>query len=217
MKQALCIYLFLTYILCKAGDLVPQKPIKIDSPIINLINGTSLIDIESIINFRLKLREFNLGIPKKLCSYKGVEYSVHELGLLEDLPTADQEELKQTRDNAITLFEKFSEPHLKEAQASRHFTVKIIAKWLEQRGRPQSHLGEWSRHSAAEERALFRKEMVTFKKIDEFCDDLTLFLLDLIYSCDKSYQKYREKKAAENAGKKSESGEHFEAIDDTAS
>lgn len=190
----------------------PQKPLKIESPIINIINGTSFINIENIINFRLKIREFNWGVQKKLCTYKGNEYCVHELAQLEDSDT-DIASLKAALADTILLFEKISDPYLKDAQAGRHFTVKIIGKWMEQRDRPTSHLGEWSRTSPAEERALFRKEMTTFKKIDEFCNDLTLFLLDLIYSCDKSYQKYREKKAAENAGKKSEFGEQSEAID----
>lgn len=196
----------------------PWKPIKIDSPVINLVNGTAFIDIESIINLRLKIRSLDVGEPTKHCVYKGRLYSIKELAYLETLPDADNDALQKTLDETITLFEKISEPYSKHAQTGKHFSMKIINRWIEQRSRPTSHLSEWARNSFADERVLFRKEIINFKKFDEFCDDLTLFLLDLVYSCDISYQKYREKKAAEAAaalaaGKKSELDEHHDGIE----
>lgn len=195
-----------------------DKPIKIDSPIIGIINGTSLLDIEGIINLRLRVRCLDLGEPKKECYYKEHFYSLRELAALEDRPDADKDGLQKTLNEAITLFEKFSEPYAKEGQAGKQFSIKIIAKWIEQRGRHDSHLSDWSKNTIADERVLFRKEIVSFKKFSQFCDDLTLFLLDLIYSCDKSYQKYREKKAAAAAaaaaaGKKSEHDEYHDGIE----
>lgn len=189
-----------------------NKPIRIDSPVINLVNGTSFIDIEGIINFRLIIRHLDLGDQKKQCLYQGNYYSIRELATLEDDPSADKQALKKTLHDTITLFEKYSDPYIQDAQAGKQFSMKIIARWMEQRNRPNSHLGEWSRNSAADERVLFRKEIVTFKKFDEFCDDLTLFLLDLVYSCDISYKKYREKKAAAHAANANKS----ESTDTTA-
>jgi len=86
-------------------------------------------------------------------------------------------------------FIKFSDAFLaKEAQFIQKIVVKIIHNWAHKSGRHNSLLLQWG---AIDEKTLFRK--ISAPELGQFCIDLKNFLYDLLFSCPKAREQFKNK------------------------
>jgi len=84
-------------------------------------------------------------------------------------------------------FMNFTRPLLGQAAAARRTNLHLIQEWCAKTNRPHSLLLNWG--AIEEEAALLRASAIEFK---QFCNDLKDFLHDLMYSCPKGRQLFKE-------------------------
>ena len=92
-------------------------------------------------------------------------------------------------DMMIADFMQFSDDFLaKEAQFIQKIIIKIIHSWSHKSGRHNSLLLQWG---AVDEKALFKK--ISAPELGQFCIDLKNFLYDLMFSCPKAREQFKNK------------------------
>lgn len=177
-----------------AADTRKIQSIVINSEVLRLIDGTSFINIAQILHFGHQIRILQYGAkdeatgkPVGILIVNGKHYSLKQLIELEKETVQNYKEVLA---EAINYFTKVSEPYLEEAKGTKEYMVDLIQKWSKQRNKPSTPLLEWSKLECSEQEA-FRRNVLTLTDLDEFCDDLTLFLADLIRSCEKSWKQYK--------------------------
>ena len=195
MKKIIIALAFLLPFSLSAAE--KQKPIVIDSDVLRFIDGTPFIDIAQILHFGHQIRVLQNGEKDEksgklvgILTYKSERYTLKQLVELEKTLLSEARSFKEVLNEAISYFEKVSIPYLDEAKGSKHYMIDLIQKWSRQRHKPSTPLLEWSKLEGSEQEA-FRRNVKTCTHLDEFCDDLTLFLIDLIRSCEKSWKQYR--------------------------
>lgn len=86
-------------------------------------------------------------------------------------------------------FIRFSDKFLaKEAHFIQKIVIKIIHTWAHKSGRKNSLLLQWG---TVNEKELFRK--ISAHELKQFCLDLKNFLYDLMFSCPKAREQFKEK------------------------
>lgn len=216
MKKLLA-YLFLATLPCGAAA---RDHITMDSTVLHLVDGTSLIEVGQLFLFGKNLsallrgaksfeqahqiaEAFNLTLTHPLEEFNkctdGVGmiwcvdgyYSIKDLVIAEAEGKFPQADLDAAMDHMANHFEKFSEDYIKEIQVGKEFMVQLIENWSELRGRQDTILLDWSKTDQGEKEMLY-KTLTSFKLIDIFVKDLLTFLADLVENCPKSHKKYRD-------------------------
>lgn len=197
---------FLFYLLASSLFLVAeQKPTKIDHKLVDVIDGTSRVDIQKMLVIEQgihHLLEGKKGEP--LISYKGKYHTARALLKLEhslkgnkDYNQRTQKTLKHAVDEAITLFEGYTADYMKEAQGWKTQTLKLITQWSKQVNRDDTLLLEWGNQKDGTEYEETRRMLPDFEHYVSFLEDLGTFMRDLRFSCKKSYKMFRESQREE--------------------
>ncbi len=173
----------------------------IESRLLAMIDGTSLIDIGSIMNFARKARVIHHGkLDKETHESNGVinffdgTKTVVELAELERTTTDPRilAELENAKKHALKKFSEISDPYMEAVKGTKAYMIELIETWSHIRDRKDSELLDWSKLDESQEMNAFHTNMKTFAQIDIFLRDLTCFLGDLVRSCKKSWADYKE-------------------------
>lgn len=165
-----------------ASDTITPCILNIDT--LKMVDGTALVNLVEIMKFKAKIA----GILKQkitdTCSFKDL------VKLEGQLPVADRAVAVQ---RFITQFEKTAQPYLKDIHVARDIIKPCIERWTQQRARPSSLLPllKSNEFQPGKEHGLFVKHITSLKILDQFLEDLHLFLLDFTASLPKSLAKYQ--------------------------
>lgn len=161
-----------------------QAPIILNVDTLKMVDGTPLVDLVEIVKFKAKIRKMLDQRITDRCSFK-------DLVKLElQLSAADRTVAVQ---RFITQFEKTAQPYLKDIHVARELINPCINAWAKQRQQPNTLLRvlNTSEFQPGKEHALFVKHITSLKALDQFLEDLHLFLNDFIASLPKSFAKYQ--------------------------
>lgn len=191
--------------------------ITIDSPVLNLVDGTALINVEQMMHFGKNLlilmnggtkeqieyltKRYNLNHPYTfdwseskthgIIPFNGRYYTLRELA--EEESHNENDQLQEALQETLKIFEAFSEPYVEQVNTGKHYLVRLIERWSNMRSKKDTALLEWARVESGSEQSELRKNIVSFRALDKFCTDLTIFLADMIQSCPKSFKIYKER------------------------
>ncbi len=198
----------------------PTKPVALDSAVLRLVDGTSMICIEQVFSYaqnliilssgaknlqtalRLaKLYDFplpyefseNTSGPTRfgLLPYQGTYKTMQELTLIEKELGGMDSDLTDSFEYLKQDFELLSIEYLAELQKNKAFMTPLIKNWSIVRNRPNSILLQWSSIANNEKEAL-SSMLTNFSISATLVEDLLLFLSDLVQNCPKSHKAYRE-------------------------
>jgi hypothetical protein len=207
MKK-LCALLLFACLPLTAEISLKIQPVKIYSGVLGLVDGTPFIDIGNMMWFtreiyRLETKgttalENSTGLKQVFTiESNGVCYSLEQLVELEQ---NNDPRVPQLLEQAYIAFESISDPYLEQAKAAKPLMIQLIKDWSNLRSKPHSHLLGWS-HTDGNEKELFKKNVNTAAKLLDFCEDLRIFMFDLMHTCEKSLNDFKEtyKKQREQA------------------
>jgi hypothetical protein len=196
-----------------------EKVIRLESPVIKLSDGTFINadKIEFIRKFRRTLLSFILGdqLPnnqrKGRYLFYGKWHSIESLACIEqELMSALQVErnnekkvaieeqlcaLKELLTHAKADFIVQSSEFIESGRGSKNITIVLIQEDCLQRNRPDSLLLDWARTKEGQESTMFEQQITSFGNYYHFLTDLVNFLLDLVHSCPKAEQQFKERVA----------------------
>jgi len=176
-----------------------MKPITIDDPVLNMLDGTDFIHIGNMKYIGNQLMDMLSKRPQLYFKVDGTYRTIRELSALEqsyedagELTGEVQEALDEARREALHVFVAISEPYVEEIKAAKGYMTKIIKNWSEKRECPDTYLLAWAELEDNEEEALYQG-IRSCRELEIFVTDLSTFLLDLIKNCPKSLKQYNEK------------------------
>ena len=183
-----------------------EDKIVIKSDVLKIIDGTSFVNIGEIVRFGIQIKTLWKGKKDRstgniigLIEYEGQFYTVEQLALLEKSPSAlNMVALDEALNLAVEHFQSIAEPYLEQAKGTKKYMVALIEQWSKQRNKPDTALLEWSKQDNNEKEA-FQENVQSFGNLNDFLEDLILFLTDFISSCPKSNEKYEAAKLAVHA------------------
>lgn len=177
-----------------AAETNQVAPIDINSPALHFVDGTPFIKINLMIYFaRLlhKMQEDGRLVHENhelVIQWQNKTCGLKVLAQLEK--ESPEINLTKVLDHALTIFDEISAPYLEEIRSAKQYMVLLIKQWSVQRQRSHSLLLNWASIEGHNEHAEFRKVVTTITQLDEFCDDLILFLRDLMHTCKLSRQQF---------------------------
>lgn len=159
-------------------------PIILNVDTLKMVDGTPLINLVEIVKFKAKIRNMLDQKITNNCSFKDL------VKLESQLSAADHTVAVQ---RFITQFEKTAQPYLKDIHVASTIIGPCIDSWTRQRNKTHTILRmlNTSEFQPGKEHALFVKHITSLKALDQFLEDLHLFLSDFIASLPKSYAKYQ--------------------------
>lgn len=194
----------LSTLLCASDDV---RRIIIESRVFMLMDGFELgySNVHKAHVFIGKIQELlqgkkdHTGTHIGLIPFKEHKLSVKELAAIEKMHgnnPENTEHLHKALTKAIDIFESMSDEHLRETQgvnrdAIKEMTTELIEKWSVQRNLPHTILLAWSSVEDGQEKEHFRRVVISFAQLDNFLEDLKMFLKDFMHSCPKSFERYK--------------------------
>jgi hypothetical protein len=188
-----------------------QAPTKImlDSKILEMFDGVPFALDGDAFDDMLHVRKalHNMLIGKKnpqtdamegVYTYQNRLYSINELAVIESAGESGQafKDLLLTAKNDLATI---AEPFMQRARGTKHFLLPILTDWSKKRTREASLLLKWHHEEEGKELEIFRQDITSFNKLKGFCDDLVLFMEDLMYNCPKGFNQLLKKKRAGKA------------------
>lgn len=190
-----------------AGEEEKLSPIVINSNVLRFIDGTPFVKISHLVHFALQVRVFRRG-PKsnaqeamniKKINHKNTLYTLQELLAYQEQHPHDN--YSAALREAIEIFEEITIPYLENARGSEEYMIKLIHDWSKQRNKPNTYLLTWSQANR-NEHEVFVRHMTSLKRLDEFCNDLEIFLTDFMNTCKKSWKQYKHMREEQQHTKK---------------
>lgn len=135
----------------------------------------SLMPIEDSLNNQLK--QFAIDKRVDLRAKEAVEHQLKEINGIRDCMLAD--------------FKKIVDPFMADARNAKEPLVKLIEDECKQRSKPRSMLLEWA-NLGDNELDGFDRKFTTMAIFNEFCEDLIIFLSDLIHNCKKGREQFEK-------------------------
>ncbi|MGB8467659.1 MAG: hypothetical protein WCE21_01525 [Candidatus Babeliales bacterium] len=127
--------------------------------------------------------------------FRSNNQSIQSLTRLETSDELTEQEMEMFRPllhQAIEDFIKVATPFVAQARGVKIITLRFIDEWAHKHHRTHSYLLDWSREEDGKELDAFRRNVQTFRQLDEFCVDLVSFISDLIRSCPQGWQQFLE-------------------------
>lgn len=100
--------------------------------------------------------------------------------------------LKECLKVAKADFNRVTAPFMDRARGTKALMFKLIEESCQRRGRYDSFLLEWGEEEEGSEMIAFEQNMNSCQRLDRFCADLTNFMEDIINSCPKGMEQFRE-------------------------
>jgi hypothetical protein len=175
------------------------KPVKIHSSVLSLVDGTPLIQIGNMLWFAREIYHLEIKGITALENSEGEKqtFTIELDGVC--YPLVQLVELEEQNDPRVTelleqtyvAFEGISDPYLEQAKSAKPLMIQLIKDWSILRNKPHSHLLGWS-HTNGDEKEQFKKNVNTAAKLLDFCEDLRIFMFDLMHTCEKSFNEFKE-------------------------
>ncbi len=191
--------------------------------------GVSGYEVKMMLHILLKLQHMLSGEPdsqgaiRGLYGHDGKKQSIKQLAVLEiehethwnefnknnARVTSDHEELyvqkKKEFEACLEVIKKDFDhkvsPFLANARGSKQQLLILIKESCEKHGNPHSHLLKWGESQDGHETDAMYTDIHTMRDFEQFCQDLSNFMKDLIHSCPKAVAQYKELKAHYAAGR----------------
>lgn len=81
---------------------------------------------------------------------------------------------------------------MKGIEPAKRLMMSLITEFCERRNRPDSVILDWANAKNGNEDEIFNHAIRSFKDFELFLSDLTFFLKDLVHSCPKAREQYKE-------------------------
>ena len=202
-----------------------EKNITLESSVIKIADGTFINadKIEFIRKFRRTLLAFLIGdqLPnnqrKGKYLYFGKWHSIESLARIEQELTAS---IHQEKDGKIRadLQERFgalrellthakadfivqSNEFIESGRGAKNIMIVLIQEDCLKRNRPDSLLLDWAKTKEGQESTMFEHQVTSFGHYYHFLTDLVNFLLDLVHSCPKAENQFKDRVAKWSAVK----------------
>lgn len=194
------------HVLLSAGMLLGLMPVNIqastgtkivlDSKILAMFDGIPFaLDGDAFDNMLHVRKAIHNLLQKNLYTYKNTRCTVNELvqaesaeGLTPELTAI----LAIVKEELVGI----AEPFMNQARGTKHFLLPIMTDWTKKRTRETTLLLKWHHEEEGKELEMFRQDIVSFTTLKSFCDDLILFMEDLMYNCPKGFNQLLKKKRA---------------------
>ena len=174
--------------------------IMLNNPFIHLLDGVTfmldgvaihqmLITLRKVIHMQAGQKDGTKTIGNY--SFNNEKYSIKQLAEIEALYPNDPQ-LIATLEFAKHDFIKTTEPFIKGIEPAKKLLLSLIDEFCQKRNRPDSVILSWTHAQCGSEAKVFNHEIQDFAKFNIFLSDLTLFLKDLIHSCPKAREQYKE-------------------------
>lgn len=176
------------------------KEVVLKSGVLSLVDG-SFINADTIELMRKCQRQYLIkligqkksdGSRKGLYLFEGSYYSIHELVEIEKeqgLTPTLKACLKHAKENFI----KTSNEFRMVAAGSKSIIAELMKESLSKRGRLKSKLLLWAQVSESHEDSILYEKVHTFAEFQEFIVDLLNFQNDLVNSCPKAQQQFKNR------------------------
>ncbi len=192
---------------CKNEEAVyRRKFIQLEHWAIHLTDGrTPGVDADAIVDclqVRNLINKLQRGEPEKVTKtytkiydYQGTKVALDDLIAIEDELVAqgasyEDERVVEFQECLSKMKQRFIEftlPLLGNAEIARTTNMHLIKEWCAKKGKSDCILLSWG---SVDEEALLRK--ATAKQFRQFCIDLKDFLYDLMYSCPKGRECFKQ-------------------------
>jgi hypothetical protein len=107
-----------------------------------------------------------------------------------NLSPAIRQELRELLETAKEEFIKLSGPFIEQARGVKMITLEFMKQWADRHNKEQSLLLDWGKQKEGAEFEVLRREVTTFQRLYEFCQDLLSFIQDLIKSCPRAWEQF---------------------------
>lgn len=191
----------------------PQKisPIKLREPVLAFVDGTNLIDVASMVHFARQIYQMETTgritiidpvthtHSERVLMFRGCPCSIVHVAQVQQQAPQDpavQAALQQAHKAALDIFVEISRPYLAEVTNSKEYMMRLITVWSEMRSRPDTDLLNWG--SCVDEEREFYQHMNNPQRFCQFLEDLRCFLVDMMYTCEKSWKLYDEMRRGVN-------------------
>jgi hypothetical protein len=208
MKKLLLFLLLVT--LNSTYAYMSESIIKLESPVIKVADG-SFINADRI-EFMRKVRRILLVIilgeqlPTGQRKGDGIQYMAHLEQELESAPKTKEIAVKKAhmqkliidaKENFSTLLSEFIE----SGRGAKKILIELIQEDCLKRNRNDSLLLDWAKTKEGSESTMFDEQITSFNDFYHFCTDLANFLLDVIHSCPKAENQFKDRVSKWNAVK----------------
>jgi len=176
------------------------KLITFVNPTIHLLDGVSfMIDGFAVHNMLVVVKKtsaIHIGKPegKKLVGlykFNQENYSVHQLAKIES-QFPNNAQLNKLLAQAKHDFMAITKPFTEDISTAKKLILSLIYEFCERRNRHDSTILSWANCRPGGEEEVFNSQIHSFADFDLFLGDLILFLKDLIHSCPKACEQYKE-------------------------
>ena len=204
-KTIIIVALFNSFIQCNE-----DQRITFDSPIIKVADGKFITanDIEAMRFFRSKIIDLLLGIKQNDSNHRKGKYKfLGDYHGIQSLAAFEQNTNSSTQKNIIKNktallelltqakadFIVLSADFMESGRGSKPILVVLIQEYCKKRNKPDSLLLEWAKTKEGQEATMFEYKITSFNAYYHFCTDLVNFLLDLVHSCPKAEQQFKDR------------------------
>jgi hypothetical protein len=200
------------------GMLLADQKIILESSVVQIADGTFINadKIEAIRKYLRQIRTILLGEQQSNNQRKG-KYNLHgKFYSIEELARLEQEIKNSTNDKKnveikADLEEVFtrakadfivqSTEFIESGRGAKNIMIVLIQEDCAKRNRMDSFLLEWAKTKEGQESTAFERQVKNFTDYSCFLTDLANFLLDLIHSCPKAEQQFKDRVIKWNAVK----------------
>lgn len=197
----LCIVLMPTQSMSEQSITEPNPPLlMLSNPYIHSLDGIPfMLDGVAIHQMLITLRKImHMQAGQKdgtkmigHYSFNNEKFSIRQLAELEKVYPTDPQ-LVALLDFAKHDFIKTTEPFIKGIEPAKKLLLSLIDEFCEKRNRRDSVILAWTHAQNGNEGKIFNQHIRNFSEFNVFLCDLTLFLKDLIHSCPKAREQYKE-------------------------
>lgn len=188
-----------------------ERGITLESSVIKLADGTFINadKVEFIRKFRGTLLKFILGdlLPnnqrKGKYSFGGKWHTIESLARIEqEISNLTDQKHVEMRLNLQALlthakadFIVQSNEFIESGRGAKNIMIVLIQEDCQKRNRNNSLLLEWAQTKEGQESTMFERQVKSFGDYYHFLTDLINFLMDLVHSCPKAEQQFKDRVA----------------------
>jgi len=126
--------------------------------------------------------------------FKDMHHCIASLAELEienlELSPAERTEFKRLLNTVIDDFIRIATPFVEQARGVKSITLGFMKEWAEKHDAESSLLLNWAKEKDGHEFDTFKRDINSFDKLYNFCQDLNSFLSDLIQSCPRAWEQF---------------------------
>jgi len=176
--------IFLTSLMLAASSHASHKFLTFTNPVIHSLDGvTYMLDGKAMHDL--------LVITKKLNNMLGNKNQHNSIAYLAQLEENNPEIMTDLIIRKHDFIAK-NEHLIKAIEPAKKLIVALVEEFCEKRNRTDSIILVWAKARSGDEAAIFNNQINSFKDFEIFLTDLTLFFKDLVNSCPKAREQYKE-------------------------